>query len=138
MAARIPAQPAPTTSTSCVASTLWKLPKAPPKPCRKPRPARADGSVPRVTSRADRFRLVQGLHGGELAEGIFVAEVHDRGLTHARRDGWPTMQKDWAALGEPLFVEAAESHASGVWELNGSVLQLTIGGSWLHVQAAAA
>jgi hypothetical protein len=90
-----------------------------------------------VSSRADRFRLVHGVHGTDVADGIWVAEVHDRGLTHARRDGWPTMQRDWAALGEPIFVEAAESHASGVWELDGAVVQLTIGGSWLQVQAAA-
>ena len=90
-----------------------------------------------MPSRSERFRLVHGIHGGDLADGVYASEVHDRGLTHARRDSWPTMESAWQVLGEPLFVEAAETHASGVWELDGAVVQVTLGGSWLQAQAAA-
>src|SRR5258708_12405335 len=84
----------------------------------------------------DRFRISLDLHG-ETADGIFLAAIHDRGLAHVRRESWPTSERDLGGLGEPMLVESQQNHTSGVWQRDDVVLRLSLGGSWLHAQAAA-
>src|ERR1051325_5393977 len=84
----------------------------------------------------DRFRVSLDLHG-ETADGIFIAAIHDRGLTHVRRDSWPTSERDVSRVGEPLLVESQQNHTSGVWQRDDAVVRLALSGSWLHAQAAA-
>jgi hypothetical protein len=87
-------------------------------------------------SLGDRFRISLDLHG-ETADGTFLAAIHDRGLTHVRRESWPTSERDLSGLGEPMLVESQQNHTSGVWQRDDVVLRLALSGSWLHVQAAA-
>jgi hypothetical protein len=84
----------------------------------------------------DRVRIVQNAEMGEVSDSVFIAGVHDRGLTRLRRDAWPTAERAIDGLGTALFLETSEGHSSGVWESNGTLLRVTIGGGWLHVRIA--
>ena len=90
-----------------------------------------------MPSLGDRFRVVQNAETGEIADSVFHATVHDRGLTRVRLDGWPTTERSLAALGEGLIVQTSEGRSGGVWERDGAVVRIGLGGGWFHVQAAA-
>ena len=84
-----------------------------------------------------RFRVVQNSESSEVVEGVFTAALHDRGLTRLRHDAWPTVQRDLEPLGQPLFLESREGHSSGLWEREGALIRLTLGGNWCQIRAAA-
>ncbi|HEX4677753.1 MAG TPA: DUF5925 domain-containing protein [Gaiellaceae bacterium] len=84
----------------------------------------------------DRVRIVQNAEMGEVSDSVFIAGVHDRGATRLRRDAWPTAERAIDRLGPALFLETSEGHSSGVWESNGTLLRVTIGGGWLHLRIA--
>ena len=73
---------------------------------------------------------------GEVSDSVFLAAVHDRGLTQLRRDGWPTSERHLDGLGEPLLLETDEHHSGGVWDVDGALVRATIGGGWFHVRVA--
>jgi hypothetical protein len=90
-----------------------------------------------VSSLGDRFRVVQTAESGEIADSVFHAAVHDRGLTRIRVDGWPTTERSLEALGDALLVQTSEGRSGGVWERDGAVVRVGLMGGWLHVQGAA-
>jgi hypothetical protein len=79
---------------------------------------------------------VQNAEMSDVSDSVFVAALHDRGLTRLRRDAWPTAGRAVEGLGAPLFLESSEGHTSGVWDSAGALLRVTIGGGWLHVRVA--
>jgi hypothetical protein len=88
-------------------------------------------------SLGDRVRIVQNVEMSEAADAVFTAGVHDRGLTRLRADGWPTVERSIDGLGAASFLETAEGHVSGLWELDGVLVRVTLGGNWLRVRVAA-
>ena len=85
----------------------------------------------------DRVRIVQNTEMSEVSDSVFIAAVHDRGLTRIRRDAWPSAERGAEGLGPALFLETYEGHSSGVWEHEETLLRVTIGGGWFHVRIAA-
>src|SRR4051795_1222220 len=88
-------------------------------------------------SLGDRVRIVQNAEMGEAADGVFLAAVHDRGLTRLRSEDWPSVGRSLDELGPAVFLETSEHHASGVWELDGTLVRATMGGGWLRVRVGA-
>src|SRR5690348_17419621 len=103
IAARIPAQPAPTTRTSWVASTRSEASGT--------TRVVAPGSVCHVGSLGERFRLNSEGHSG-VAHSVFTSALLDDGLTFVRNDSWPTSVKDGEPAGDRLFLETHDRQMS--------------------------
>jgi hypothetical protein len=88
-------------------------------------------------SLGDRFRFSMDAHG-ENADAIFIAELLDRGLAYVRRDSWPTSERSLDAIGRVVHLETVDAHVSGLWDRGDVLVRMSLGGSWLHAQAAAA
>src|SRR2546428_1541976 len=105
IAARMPAQPAPTTRTSCVDSTPMDATETISQEALVRCPVLVRVPSLRVASiplqLGDRFRILHETHN-EISDGVFEAAIYDRGLTRVQRDSWQTTASDLGALGPPL------------------------------------
>src|ERR671934_1835 len=114
MAARIPAQPAPTTSTSCVASTRKEAIGCHPGSASLHSSA---GTMAAVTNEiGPRFRINQSLdQGEEPPKALFLARVLDGGLREVRKDHWATSERSLEHLGRPLMRSVAHGGQLVLW-----------------------
>lgn len=80
-------------------------------------------------------------HAVEMAEsvplGLFLERAVARGFKEMRGDAWPTAEASLATLGEPLARIEHRRLQSAVYEQDGILYQVTIGGAHLQVVAAA-
>src|ERR671934_2865194 len=125
MAARIPAQPAPTTSTSCVASTRkdaigWQPGSASLQA--------SPGTMAAVTSEiGPRFRILQSLeHGEEPPKALFLARVLDGGLRELRSDHWATSERSLEHIGRPVMRSVGRGVESVVLERDSALLHVML------------
>src|SRR5919204_1559760 len=137
MAARIPAQPAPTTSTSCVASTRKEAIGCHPGSASLHSSA---GTMAAVTNEiGPRFRINQSLdQGEEPPKALFLARVLDGGLREVRKDHWATSERSLEHLGRPLMRSVGHGVESVVLERDSALLHVILHGGFVSAEAAAA
>jgi hypothetical protein len=82
------------------------------------------------------------VHGVEMAEavplGVFIERALDRGLKELRGESWPTAETSLAGLGEPLLRLEHRRLQSAIYERDGVLSQVALGGAHVQVIAAAA
>src|SRR5213593_2507901 len=140
MAARIPAQPAPTTRTSCSpitssdatqndagGPTTSAVPSSP--PC---------GYGQGMSDLSARFRAAYSLEQGDPAAMFFTARLLDDGLSEVRSDRWATSERSLAGLGEPLFRSAAPSQDTVVAWWEGALVHVMLQSGYVYAQVASA
>jgi ATPase family protein associated with various cellular activities (AAA) len=80
-------------------------------------------------------------HTVDMAEavplGLFLERVVARGLKELRTDGWPTAEGSLEALGSPVARIEHRRHKSALYEQDGVLYQVILGGAHVQVIAAA-
>src|ERR687885_1211353 len=137
IAARIPAQPAPTIRTSWVASTR--------KEAIGWHPGSASlqvspGTMAAVTNEiGTRFRILQSLdQGEEPPKALFLARVLDGGVRELRKDHWATSERSLEHLGRPLMRSIGRGMESVVLERDSALLLVGLHGGFVSAEVAAA
>src|SRR5207302_7314550 len=148
IAARMPAHPAPTTSTSCFASTALEATRtaadaaavaaAPYMYSEGGFPSRPGrGRSRSMTDLGPRLRLNQELDHVEPPTALFLARLLDAALPEIRSDHWATSARSLADVGAPLMRSTPEGMEDVVLELDGALVHVALHGGYVSARAAA-
>src|SRR5260370_24470818 len=108
MAARMPAQPAPTTRTSCSSIT-------------SPHATQILQHNAPMTDLSSRFRAAINLEQSEPSTMFFYARLIEDRLAELQSDRWATSERLLDSLGAPLFRSAAPQQESVVVQQGGAL-----------------
>ena len=90
-----------------------------------------------MAERRDILNLTDCYGCGNATQGLFVSRLLDAGKSEVRNEEWPTSAQTTDAVGNPLL-RARESGAErAVFELDGSLVHLTLAGGRLYAAVAA-
>src|SRR5947208_1359644 len=74
----------------------------------------------------------------QLPDAVFADTALQRGLREFGTDGWATAVSTLERLGEPFFRFQSGRHESAIFERDGLLLHVAVGGAHVQVTAAAA
>ena len=88
-------------------------------------------------SLGSRFRISQELHEPTPLHAAFVARVLDAGFAEFNTQQWATSERSLEGLGPPLMRATSQAGDTVVVEADGTLLLVTLGGSFVYAHAAA-
>jgi ATPase family associated with various cellular activities (AAA) len=89
-----------------------------------------------MAERRDVLDLTNCYGSGGATNGLFVSRLLDEGKSEVRNDEWPTSAQTTDDLGSPVL-RAVESGAErAVFELDGTLVHLTLGGGRMYAAVA--
>jgi hypothetical protein len=91
-----------------------------------------------VTRWQPKFQLTHEIERHGLVSAAFLDRALEAGLTEVHSDGWATSAGSLGALGQALMRASSDAGESGLFERNGSLLQVDLWSSHLSVSVASA